>query len=406
MPQEQDPTTRPTGLLLSRIDERVARERDDSDHSYCTGLGLKLEYLTKLITLACVACVQRETNGHRYRLEYSLVRANSIGEWVRVLNDALTGPSADCLRHDARPLTSTLTKRVPSEDPRYNAVANVHAAATAVGAVPEPLGRKAALRQALAIGSLFRNSGRGHGATTIEQSSRACLPLSNAISTLETETPFFSLPWVHLHRNLSGKFRVTPLLNEPSPFHYLRTEREHRLSDGVYCFLNEPVNVPLVFLDLDTHEIFLPNGNYRPDHSFQALSYVTSVRAVRDAEPWRHHPDHLPASETEGRRELGDRLGSDTLTNLPLRPSDHVTRSNHEERLREELLKTHQHPIVTLTGPGGIGKTSIAIETLHSMASQHELPYQPVAEVASWPEEADQSDVWFCRGPAAAVAVG
>ena len=55
-----------------------------------------------------------------------------------------------------------------------------------------------------------------------------------------------------------------------------------------------------------------------------------------------------------------------------------MTRPNHEQRLREELLKTHQHRIVTLTGPGGIGKTSIAIETLHSMARKDELPYQLV----------------------------
>ncbi|MCY4558832.1 MAG: hypothetical protein OXF79_21120 [Chloroflexi bacterium] len=378
MTTEQAPLRVQPGPLLSRIDERVAREKEEGDHAYCHGLGLKLEYLTKLTTLASVACVQRETNRHRYRLEHGLVRANSIGDWVRILNDALTGPAADCLRYDAKPLTSALTQRVTVDDSRYDAVAKTLDAAIAVGATPERLGRKAALRQMLHLGSHFRNSGRGHGATTLDQSSQACLPLSIAISILQEKTPFFSLAWVHLHRNRSGKYRVTPLLNDSAPFHYLRTEHQHRLSNGLYIFLSEPVHVPLAFLDGDSQEIFLPNGNYRAGRSFQVLSYVSGARADQDANPWSAHPDRLPASETEGQRELGSSLGPDLLTNLPPRPQDHVARPRHEGRLREELLKTHQHPIISLTGPGGIGKTSIAIETLHSMARQEELPYQLV----------------------------
>ena len=72
-----------------------------------------------------------------------------------------------------------------------------------------------------------------------------------------------------------------------------------------------------------------------------------------------------------------------TFTNVPPKLSGHVARKDLENALKEELLKADRRPIVTLTGPGGIGKTTIAIAAIRSMATQQTLPYQVILWISA-----------------------
>ena len=366
-------------LLFDGIDKRIALDKEDGDHAYFHALSLKLEYITKIVTSGVIACLGEDVDRHRYSLEHKLVRANSIGEWVNALGEALVGPPAQFFDSNGRGLVKDLTERVRSGDWRYSAVTDLNQAAAEVGA-ETTLGGKVALRQFFDIGAQFRNRSRGHGAPTNDQCGQSCPRLAAALDAVAGRLRLFDLPWVYLHRNLSGKYRVSPLLGDTSSFDYLKRVRDVHLLNGVFLYLGRPVHVPLVFSDPDVLDIALPNGNHQGD-TFDVLSYVTNEMARQDSSVWSLPPDKLPQSETDGDTVL--QPFGNTFANVPPRFADHIPRSDLEDRLQEELLKSDRHPIISLTGPGGIGKTTTAIAAIHSIAERDTTPYDVILWISA-----------------------
>jgi NB-ARC domain len=72
----------------------------------------------------------------------------------------------------------------------------------------------------------------------------------------------------------------------------------------------------------------------------------------------------LPASETHGVGEL-DIVGN-AWSNLPSVPVGYIRRLDLENEIAS-VLTNDRHPIVTLVGRGGIGKTSLALRILHEI---------------------------------------
>jgi len=94
------------------------------------------------------------------------------------------------------------------------------------------------------------------------------------------------------------------------------------------------------------------------------LSYITNDRRKLPADDYLTPVDALPPSETEGKGSL-EAMG-ECLANLPTRSGRYVSRPELEEKLSAEL-RLERHLIITLTGAGGIGKTSLALEVLHRL---------------------------------------
>ena len=161
---------------------------------------------------------------------------------------------------------------------------------------------------------------------------------------------------------------------------YLKSATDVSLSNGVFLYLDRPVHVRLVFSDPDVRDIFLPNGNHRAD-AFEVLSYVTNETDRQDGSIWSDPPACLPESETEGSGVL-ESLGN-TFTNVPPKLGGYVSRRDLEDDLQEELLKPDRHPIVSLTGPGGIGKTTIAIAAIRSISEHEHLPYDVILWISA-----------------------
>ena len=286
-------------LLFESMDRRITLDRADSDSTYFTSLSLKLEYLTKVVTSGFVSCIGDDVDRHRYALEYDLVRSDSLGKWVEVLTNALAGPVAQFFDPNARSLVRELTERVGPEDWRHSAVVNLIEAAKEIGVVDVSVGRKVALRQYFDIGVMLRNRSRGHGAPTNIQCGRACSGLAASLDIIVGNLQLFGLPWAYLYRNLSGKYRVSPLCGDGTPFNYLTRQTDIHLSNGAYIYLGRPMPARLVFSDPDVRDILLPNGNHRSG-SFEVLSYVTNEIDRQDISMWSDPPAALPPSETEG----------------------------------------------------------------------------------------------------------
>ena len=371
--------------LFAGIDARLERDREQSDVAFFQTLSHKLEYVTKIVTAGIVACVGDSADRHRYALEHRLVRADSIGKWVKTLDDALVGPATDFLIPEARFLTRELTEKVGEHDWRYTAVDSLRQAATEVGS-KTVIGKKISLRQYFDIGVQLRNRSRGHGATTTPQCSKSCLELSRALDLVVENISLFKLSWVHLRRNLSGKYNVSALANDSHPFQYYKRTNAAQLANGVYFDIPGRVDsrghrhVPLIYTDTKLSDIFLPNGNFRKDH-FDTLSYITNEVRQETGHSWSTPPARLPPSETEGRSAL-EEFGN-TFSNAPIKSSEYVPRQALEARLYEELIQSDRHPIVSLIGPGGIGKTTIALITITKIAELKNGPYDVIFWISS-----------------------
>ena len=371
--------------LFRGLDERIKRDLDEGDVAYFNAAMLKLEYLTKIVVVGVVACIDDDADLHRYSLEHKLVRANSLGDWIEVLNTALVGPPAQFLIPEARHIIRDLTERVGYPAWRFDAVNSLGEAAKYLGARVE-LGDRVALRRFFEIAAQIRNRTRGHGATVTTQCHAACPLLIEAIDRVVENMALLQLSWVHLHQNLSGKYRVSPLLNNPSPFDYLSRNRSARIPSGVYVHLGAQSNstiarhLPLVYTDVELSDIALPNGNFEKG-KFESLSYVTNEITLQNGEKWSGPGTRLPSSETEGAPALAAMEGF--FANLPPMPSGYVPRLSLENRLTNELKTTERHPIITLTGPGGIGKTTIALQAIYSISMEQGNPYEVVLWISA-----------------------
>ena len=366
--------------LFADIDRRISIDRRDSDSAYFLALSSKLEFLTKLTTLGILACIEDEVvNRHRYSVEHKLVRADSLGIWVAALNDVLVGPPSAYTIANARHITGQVTERVSAGDWRHTVVEDLKTAATRIGCDVE-VGARVSLRQFYELGVQLRNRSRAHGAPTTQQLSVTCPPLANAVDRVAEGLLLFQLPWAYLHQNLSGKYRVSRLAGDDGAFDSLRSNNAERHPSGVYFHIDSPIRLHLVYSDPDLRDIALPNGNYHGG-SFETLSYITNDDSRQDGTEWSHPPGQLPPSDTEGPATL-DVLGS-VFTNLPPLARGHIRRRTLEDGLKSELGESDRHPIVSLTGPGGIGKTTIAIATIREMAEQGRLPYDLVLWISA-----------------------
>lgn len=190
-----------TGPLIDKLQARITLDQGEGDIAYFHALLLQLEYITKLVTAGVVACLQEESERHRYSFEYKLVRADSLGDWVDALNTALTGPAAQHFLAAASRVRRNLTERVTEGDSRYAAVRRLGDVAHWFGVDPQ-VGGKVALRQFFQMGAAIRNRTRGHGAPTSADCGHVCPLLAEAIALVLAEVELLRVPWAYLHRNL------------------------------------------------------------------------------------------------------------------------------------------------------------------------------------------------------------
>lgn len=100
-----------TFLPIERMWTRSENGKDESNVSYFNDLMYTGEFVCKIITLGIIASIGDSRDNHRYRLYYELVRADGLGTWANVLNEAIIGPSAQYFYEDTREDIRQLTEK-------------------------------------------------------------------------------------------------------------------------------------------------------------------------------------------------------------------------------------------------------------------------------------------------------
>ncbi len=359
-----------TFLPIELMRRRVEINSADSDALRFTELLYAGELVLKLTTAAFVGAVEDDVDGHRYRLLHGLVRADGLGEWASKLDEVLSGPASQHISAAFHNERRIFNERVGEGAWQYEAVCALQAVLAEVNPQIADLSTKVTLRSWFSKFAEIRNKTRGHGATTPATCAKLVPNFEKAIKLVAENNPVFKRPWAYLHRNLSGKYRVVPLGGDANVFSKLTSAealRGQHYADGVYIWADKPKRVELVQSDLNVNDFMVPNGAFN-GKSFELHSLITDARSLGNATPYLAVAAERPPSETEGGTSL-DVIGN-VWSNLPAVPADYVRRPRLEEEV-EDALQNDRHPIITLVGRGGIGKTALTLKTLHQIAESN-----------------------------------
>jgi hypothetical protein len=359
-----------TGMQLRPVElmwARVKRAHEDSDTALLYDLLYAGEFVVRLTTAAVLSAIEEDRDRHRYRLLHTLVRADGIGEWSRALDDALIGPASHHLLSAAKDDSRIFTERLGAGSWQFEAVSRLLEVQRAIDPDCPGTPSKVSLRSWFTTFAEIRNKTRGHGAPTPALCSRISPSLEESIRILCGQNPLFRRPWAYLHRNLSGKYRVIPLGGDSGAFARLKAAPAAALApypNGLYIHFDDAKRVELVHTTADVSDFFFPNGAFK-GRQFELHSPITDDRLDGDASPYLATAVELPASETHGIGQL--EVVGNVWSNLPSEPPGYVKRAEFENEIAR-VLTNDRHPIATLVGRGGIGKTSLALKILHEIA--------------------------------------
>ncbi len=349
-----------THLAIKQVLERAELAKSDSDYTYFFSLLFAAEALAKTMVLGIVASIADDKDRNRYRLEHQLVRSDGLGDWGKVIEDAVIGPASQYLLTEAREEQRELTQVCKEGEWQYEATAALKVALNLMDIESEDLPIKSDLKRWFRLFATLRNKTRAHGATQPEKAAKATEHIAKSVELVYHNFRLFRRPWAHLYRNLNGKFRVSPITDDVTSFAFLRQAQDRQFPNGVYLFMGAPRQIQLMRSDAEVRDFFFANGGMT-GKKFEMLSYYSDTKIDGDAAAFIKPPGILPPSETEGHGELLPR--GNCFTNAPDLVSDYVSRP----RLEGELLKLlidDKRSIVTLVGRGGIGKTSLALKVI------------------------------------------
>ncbi len=362
----------PTVMLpLRRMWDRVEVTASESDVAYFYDLLNLGELLTKLVVSSMVASID-DRNGNRYTLERNLLRAHSFGDWVTHLQSALTGPSSTMMRREAQPHARQITQNWTPNSRAWQreAIELLDRTCREIDSDSPHLPPSVPLRWWFTTFVWLRNRTRGHGSPLPGTCGEAAEPLATSLRIITNNLTALRIPCAVIRRNLSGKYRVVPLTDLDDILEQLKRAGVYSYDDGIYYSFGDPCHTPLCSADIDLTDIHLANGSFQPANdnlTYEVLSYITDSRKRIDGSKYLNSVAQLPDSETHGHPDL-EAFG-DTFTNLPPQPNEYVTRFQLEQELRTVLIND-RHPVVSLVGRGGIGKTSLALKVLRDLCDE------------------------------------
>ena len=350
---------------LEKMLQRIEIGKNASDTQFFLELMYFGEMMTKIIIIGLVSSMEDDRHRQRYGIEYELVRADGIGTWMRKLDDLTVGTASALLHPETATEKRELMQAFPSGSDSWQRMA-CNGMLSAVhmfdnsSSQPEKLSMIWWFKQF----AYLRNTTRGHGTPDATQCGVLSEILDPAMRKIYDNYAGFSMPWAALKQNQNGKYRVSTLSGDTSSLDYLKSDPSHTVSNGTYRILgNQMYTIRLIDVDIEMKNVFLPNGNFRRAE-FEGLSYVTNEKKSLDGSRFLDLPGSLPRSGTSAEPNL--KIVGRSFTNAPEVGDRYILRSELEGQVLD-LLLDKRHPVITLIGQGGVGKTSLALQVIHKV---------------------------------------
>lgn len=354
-------------LPIHQINARLSQAKGLNETEHYHDLLHAGEMLVKLCVALLVAACDENTDGHVYRTEWQLVRADSLGKWIDAGRELLSGPQASLLDAAIRPQLDEMV--TPTAQPLWHRVAteSLHQALTALYPAVERLPKRTSFIHWLLLMGELRNKTKGHGAPLPAVRATAVPNLERAIQLVASECPILSWPVVFAEQELSGQWRVEPV----SDGHPTAAIDHLAVESGACLYLTRPSvrSIRLMFTTRQLDDFWFPNGNFKEKNdtaTFETISYASGDIDFRNGSAYKGVPAPLPLSTTAGAGTLQPH--GNVFSNAPSQIVGYIHRAVLEDELAKALASDHRHPVVTLVGRGGIGKTSLALDAIERLA--------------------------------------
>lgn len=364
-------------LIIARMIERAERSQDLSDAAYFDELMLLGELLLKLTTSYLIAGLSNGKQRGRYRAEYKIMHSNGLGVWAEVLEEILSGTLSTHIIHDCSLYTTEITKRIEDKNCwQYEACTKLEKIFSDLEIKVDTTTKKT-LRSWFKNFVFLRNKIKGHGAYQKGTISLITKDFNDSIFLIINNLSLINVDSAHIYLNLNKKYRVTKITNPCSNFDFIKDTKHDRriLPDGPYVFYDKLRRVNLLLTDQDLADVFFPNG--KNASTCETMSYLTGKKKNVPLDDFTTPPDDLPRSETYGLDGLD--IYGNFFSNVPNIKPSYIIREQLEEEIKETLLGS-RHSVITLSGRGGIGKTSTIVSILHGIMGLEET----TLEVALW----------------------
>lgn len=367
----QDPASLPTHI--ARVVGRVNLAGPDASADTFLYASYVVESLIKTLSVVLCAGIRRTTPDAVYKFEYDLVRGDGLGSWASVISTCTTQSYAGYVDAELHSLISWLSKKRTREEDAWvrEAICECNSIFVALGMPSPEVLRKPNILHLLAEFVRIRNKTKAHGAVGEEFFEKANPLYLSALRRLIDNCPVMKWQWLFLaERPQKGNVKAINLQG-PSPTHVPGTEAEglRPREIGIHFRTHDRGQLfhcgDLLKTGWECKTFLVPNGGYTAKGVAEYIDYADGTVSNIDMPRLIVPPAPLPPSATEG----GDSLDiySNVLGNLPLAPEGYVERPALQEELSARLMDTN-HPIITLHGRGGVGKTSLSLYEAHRIA--------------------------------------
>jgi len=224
----------------------------------------------------------------------------------------------------------------------------------------------------------LRNKSKAHGALGPDFYSHWTDTYWRAIGAALDSFPFEEWGWIFLRSN-TGKKGITHGTYVVGDGGVRAPEAETKdlvvKNEGLHLLLKNERRLlhlsPLVQTTYECTQFYFSNGSFNEKQSSaEFIDYGVTGKVQRRSIPeYSTPPSPRPASETEGLDTLD--VHSNLWGNLPSPVSTYVPRPRLETELATRL-RDRNHTIVTLHGYGGVGKTTLALQVAHQLATQND----------------------------------